>query len=83
MMATTPTKPRKEAKADGSKDQHGVISAFCSTILGITHSAHSDDALNTGLGGQTRLNDGITDDNMTEGVSIRKCWIIEKNNTYA
>ena len=75
MMAATSAKLGSVAEAGGSKAQLAPILAFCSKMTGITRSAHTDGALNTGLGGQTGLNDRIFANNLIGGFSNGKCQV--------
>ena len=69
MMAATPTKPRSEAEAGGSKDQHALILAFCSKIAGSTRSGSWNTAPDTRLDAVTGSSNGTIDDSMNSGVS--------------
>lgn len=64
-MADTPTKFESTTEAGGSKDQHAMVLAFRSPIVGITNSARTDGALRPRLSGQTGLNDGALADSLS------------------
>src|SRR6056300_1802752 len=76
MMAATPTQLSSEADVGRSKAQHMVILAFCSKIAGIMYSASTNTALAPRLAAKTGLNDRVFVNNLTEGVSNGKCWLI-------
>jgi hypothetical protein len=74
MTAATPTRPGSETEAGGSKAQHALILAFCSSIAGMTRLASLIDALGIRLDAEAELNDAIVGDNLRKDVSNGKCW---------